>query len=106
MSNFSELINSEQPILVDFSAKWWLPCELMEPVLKQVVANLKGGARIVKIDIDKNPAITEAYNINALPTFIVFKKGEIKWRQTGIVQRDQLTMILIYSDKIHYLISS
>jgi thioredoxin 1 len=96
MSKFNELINADQPVLVDFSASWWEPCRIMELILKQVRSTIEEKTKIIKIDIDKNPAVAAKYGIEALPTLIIFKKGEIKWRQSGIVQSNQLTTVLKY----------
>lgn len=94
MSKFNELINSEQPVLVDFFAEWCVPCRKMGLILEQVAGKVDGKARIIKVDIDKNPAVAGKYAVRSVPTLIVFKKGEIKWRQSGIVSSDQLATIL------------
>lgn len=94
MSKFNELINSEQPVLVDFFAEWCSPCRKMGLILEQVACKVDGKARIIKVDIDKNPAVASKYAVRSVPTLIVFKKGEIKWRQSGIVSSDQLSTIL------------
>jgi thioredoxin 1 len=94
MSTFSELINSDQPVLVDFFAEWCGPCKAMAPVLKNVVGQLNSKARIIKVDIDKNPAAAAKYNVQSVPTFILFKNGEIKWRQTGTVPEYELLDLL------------
>jgi thioredoxin 1 len=94
MSTFSELINSNQPVLVDFFAEWCGPCKTMAPVLKNVVGQLDSKARIIKVDIDKNPSAAAKYNVQSVPTFILFKNGEIKWRQTGTVPEYELLDLL------------
>lgn len=94
MSKFNELINSDQPVLVDFSAEWCGPCKMMAPILKEVISKVNGKARIIKVDIDKNPDAAARYGVQSVPTLIVFKKGEIKWRQSGVVPGNQLTEVL------------
>ena len=94
MTTFNEIINSNQPVLVDFFAEWCGPCKMMGPILKEVISQVNGEARIIKVDIDKNPAAAAKYNVRSVPTLIVFKKGEIIWRQSGLVSGKQLTDIL------------
>lgn len=95
MSKFNEIINSETPVLVDFFAEWCRPCKIMAPILKQVASQIGDKARILKVDIDKNPQAAAAYRVQSVPTLIIFKKGEIKFRQSGVMQVDQLVPILL-----------
>ena len=96
MSKFSELINGETPVLVDFSAEWCGPCKMMAPILKEVASKLGEKVRIIKVDIDKNPQAAAAYQVQSVPTMILFKKGEIKWRQSGVMQAGQLSQVILH----------
>lgn len=87
---FGEIINSEKPVLVDFFAEWCGPCKMMAPILKQVKDEVQDHASIIKIDIDKNQHTASAYNISAVPTLLIFKKGQVVWRQSGVVPRAEL----------------
>ena len=91
---FSDIINGAKPVLVDFSAEWCGPCKMMPPILKEVKDKLGESVTILKLDIDKNPAVANAYQIQSVPTLIVFKEGQIKWRQSGVTRADQLKQVL------------
>ncbi|GAB4481849.1 MAG: thioredoxin [Thermoflexibacter sp.] len=91
---FKELINSEKLVLIDFSAEWCGPCKMMAPMLKDLAEKVEGKAKIVKVDVDRNRSLAEAYSINAVPTLMLFKNGEIKWRQAGVVPVNTLQKVI------------
>ena len=92
--SFREIIQGNRPVLVDFSAEWCGPCKMMPPILKEVKDKMGERITILKLDIDRNPAVASAYGIQSVPTLIVFRDGEIKWRQSGVIRADQLKYVL------------
>ena len=83
METFQQIINGDKPVLIDFYATWCGPCKAMSPIVEQIGKEIQGQARVLKIDVDKNQAVAAQYQIQAVPTFMIFKKGEMVWRQPG-----------------------
>ncbi len=95
IENFDDLINSNTPVLVDFFATWCGPCKMMSPILDEVSNELDSSAKIVKIDVDQNMDLSSKYGIRGVPTLILFKKGEIVWRHSGILQPKDIKQKII-----------
>jgi len=94
MAKFSEIINSPKPVLVDFSTEWCGPCKMMAPILKEVAGKVGDRARIIKIDVDKNPAVAQKYKVMSVPTLVIFKNGNIVFRESGVMQAPQIVSLL------------
>ncbi len=92
--NFTEIINQDKPVLVDFYATWCGPCQTMAPILKQVKDELGEKVTIIKIDVDKNQALASKFQVRGVPTFVLYKNGKQVWKQAGLVSKRDLITIL------------
>lgn len=93
-ANFESLINDIKPVIVDFHALWCGPCKVQSPILKEVATEFGERVRIIKIDVDQNKMVADRYRIQSVPTLMVFKSGQLVWRQSGVVSKNQLKSIL------------
>lgn len=92
--NFTEIINQNQPVLVDFFATWCGPCKMMSPILKEVKDTLQEKVSIIKIDVDKNQALAAKYQVRGVPTLLLFKNGKQVWRQSGVLQKNEIINVI------------
>ncbi len=92
--NFNSIIQSQVPVLVDFHAEWCGPCKMQSPILVELARELEGKIKVIKIDVDKNQEIANRFQIRGVPTLALFKNGQVVWRQSGLVQKNQLKSIL------------
>jgi len=93
-SKFGELINGKTPTMVDFSAEWCGPCKMMAPILEDLKSKVGDQVKIIKIDVDRNPGLATAYEVQSVPTLMLFKKGNMVWRQSGVVPTEQLKRVI------------
>ena len=89
-ANFDNLVNSEIPVLADFSAEWCGPCKVQSPILKELAGELENRIKIIKIDVDKNPEIAMRYSVQGVPTLMLFKNGQVRFRHSGLISKSQL----------------
>ena len=94
MGNFNQIIQSDQPVLVDFFATWCGPCQMLAPILKDVKTNLGERISIIKIDVDKNQEIAAHFQVKGVPTMMLFQNGKMLWRQSGVVSKNEIVSIL------------
>lgn len=94
MGSFNEIINDNTPVLVDFYADWCAPCRMMAPIMQQVSKDMGEKVRVIKIDVDKNEAVARKYQIQSIPTTILFKNGKVVWQGVGVMQADQIKAII------------
>ena len=94
MENFNDMIHGGQLILVDFFATWCGPCKMMHPILEQLKAEMGDSLRIVKVDVDKNAPLADAYRIQSVPTLVLFRNGEALWRQSGVMPLADLKRLI------------
>ena len=94
MSSFSDIINQDKAVLIDFFAEWCGPCKMMNQILNDVKKALGESVSIIKIDVDKNQALAAKYQVRGVPTLMLFKKGKQIWRQSGLLQKDEIINII------------
>jgi thioredoxin 1 len=93
-ANFDSVINDDRPVIIDFHALWCGPCKAQSPILKELAGELSDRVRVIKIDVDKNQEIASRYRIQSVPTIMIFKKGQIKYKQSGVHTKQQLMNVL------------
>lgn len=92
--NFNSIINSDTPVLVDFFAEWCQPCKVQSPILVEIAHEKHGKLRVVKIDVDKNPEISNRYQVRSVPTLMLFRNGNLLWKNSGVLSKQQLIEIV------------
>jgi len=95
MSSFENIINSDKPVLIDFSADWCGPCKMLAPILKEVKDSLGDRIAIIKIDVDKNQSLASKYQVRNVPTMVLYQNGKQLWRESGVLTKDQIIKIIV-----------
>lgn len=95
MNNFDTIIKSDKPVLIDFFATWCGPCKMLGPILKEVKDSLGDRISIIKIDVDKNQRIASQYQVRGVPTMILFQNGKQLWRQSGVLNKEDIIKIIL-----------
>lgn len=94
MSNFTDIINSSKPVLVDFFATWCGPCQMLAPILKEVKDELGDSVSIIKIDVDKNQSLASQFQVRGVPTMLLFQNGKQVWRQSGVLSKQDIIKVI------------
>lgn len=90
MAGFKDIINSDVPVLIDFHAEWCGPCKTLAPIIKDVKQQLGSAVKVIKIDVDKNPQLAGSLSVQGVPTLMIYKNGQLKWRQSGVIPAAQI----------------
>lgn len=96
MASFKELVQADKPVLIDFHATWCQPCKVVSPIVKQVKEKMGERVSVLKIDVDRNQQLAQSLAIQGVPTLMIYRKGELKWRQSGVVSAEALIQQLEY----------
>lgn len=94
MSSFKEIVSGEIPVLVDFHATWCGPCKALAPILEDFAKAYAGRVRVIKIDVDKNPQLAASLGVQGVPTLILYRQGQMHWRQSGVVPKSELERVV------------
>lgn len=94
MASFKEIIASEKPVLIDFYADWCGPCKALAPHISELKKQVGDRARILKIDVDRNPALAQQLQVQGVPTLMIYHQGKLLWRQSGVVPAAELLKVL------------